>query len=265
MMNIIHKIILLTATLGTLTAAPITINFSDSDLDQFTNTSPSNWSIGAGNGFLTAQHDGDFASINGSYYGGGTFLFANNGDMLVMEAVYKWNGVNISANGTDVLRIGISTTTSNDPLPQYSGVLRATASGNRNHRVGNYSGTNLVASAANTNITNSAQDMILRTTFTRVNETTLDMATTFLFANSGNPQIDELTRTVTVSAGYFDSPVYAGLFVNGDGQRTTTSNWTSTVNVESFSMEFTAIPEPGTLALVGIALGSVLLFRRRLS
>lgn len=257
------KLSMLLLTIGNLHASPITINFADTDLNQFTNTSPANWSIGTGNGFLTAQHDGNFTSINGSYYADTTFTFANDGDVLVLEAVYKWNGVNIQANGADAIRIGINNTTIGDPLPQYSGVLRATAGGNRNHRVGNYNGTNFVQSASNTNITNSGQDMILRTTFTRTNATTLDMATVFLFAGTGNTQIAELFRTVTVSADYFDNALYAGLFVNGDAQRATTTDWSSTINIERFTMEFTPIPEPGTLALLGVAVGFLLHFLRR--
>jgi hypothetical protein len=40
---------------------------------------------------------------------------------------------------------------------------------------------------------------------------------------------------------------------------------TNSLNIDSISVDFTAIPEPGTFALVGIALGTLLIFRRRRS
>ncbi len=240
---------------GIASAAPIVVDFdSPTDLNLFANAAPANWSVASG--VLTAAKDTNLTSINGTYYNSGLSLAAN-GHSLTLEVSYtSWNGTNLTANNANVIRLGIDSGTA-DALPDFSGVLQGRASGNRNHTVGNYDGTNLVQSASTVNLPNSAQTFVLETVFTRLSDTSLQMDTTLWNAAKSSAIIAELSRTVTVTAGYFSTPVYAGLFLNGDASPAVASG----ISVDNFTI--TAIPEPGTLVLVGVALGSLLLFRRR--
>ncbi|MCC5839352.1 MAG: hypothetical protein JJT96_04435 [Opitutales bacterium] len=240
------------------------VPFNDGDLSNFRNETPANWSIVSGSGALTAASDGDIDSINGTYLNQ-SFSLPANGFSLTLEATYLWHGRNIRASNVDALRIGLTTSSTGDALPEYSGVLRPTASGNRNHRVGNYSGTNLVQSGSNTNITNSAVPLILETVFTRVSPTEMTMATTLWNDGKLTTQIPTVTRSITVAEGYFDNPFFAGLFINGDASREDLTTWTSEIRIDNFTV--TAIPEPRVYAaLFGLfALGFVIWRRRRLT
>lgn len=251
---------LLAASLLVTTAlsGSIVISFdAASDLNSFTPTDPANWSVASG--VLSAAKDTTLGTINGAYYNS-PFLLANDTDTLTLSVAYtSWAGANMTANGFDAIRLGIDPGTS-DALPDFSGVLRGNASGNRNHRVGNYSGTNLVASSSSTNLPNSAQTFVLQTVFTRVSPTELSMSTTLFNATQSSAVISTLDRLVSVSAGYFDVPLHAGLFLNGDASPAAAAG----ISVDNFTMTLVSVPEPSTYAaLLGAAGLALVHFRRR--
>ncbi|MCC5842999.1 MAG: PEP-CTERM sorting domain-containing protein [Verrucomicrobia bacterium] len=78
-----------------------------------------------------------------------------------------------------------------------------------------------------------------------------------------NPGVNQTSILVDPDDGLVHT--FFNLSTNGSGsiilQSTTTGSGVNAQHINA--MELTAIPEPGTLVLIGIALGSMLLFRRR--